>query len=58
MNAVWSTGNFVNVSLIIYKQIQPQDIFCLTHGCQTFEGFSGILGWEPLAGVDVDVRSV
>lgn len=58
MNAVRSTGNFVNVSLIIYKQIQPQDIFCLTHGCQTFEGFSGILGWEPLAGVDVDVRSV
>lgn len=58
MNAVRPTEKFVNVSLIIYKQIQPRDIFCVTHGCQISEGFAGILGWEPLAGVDVDVRSV
>lgn len=32
MNAVRSTENFVNVSLIIYKQTS-RDIFCLTHGC-------------------------
>ena len=46
MNAVQPTEKFVTVSLIIYKQIQPRDIFCLTHGCQIFEAFSGILVWS------------